>query len=162
MKGTNAGRIALLALVSLCGLVALALLYSQVYLPENDSQPLAHESQESLSTPVYWSTEGWKSSTPEEQGVNSAILAEGLQAIRDNDIHIHSLLVIRNSSVVLDAYFYPYNGKTPHELASVTKSLMTTLIAIAADQGKLQLDQPMVFQGYSYRYYQLVTFSKII
>ena len=29
-------------------------------------------------------------------------------------------------------------------LASVTKSVMTTLIGIAADQGKIQLDQPMV------------------
>ena len=144
MKGTNAGRIALVTVLSLCGLVALSLFYSQVYSPENASQPLAHECQESLSAPVYWPTEGWKISTPEEQGIDSAILAEGLQAIRDENIHIHSLLVIRNGSVVLDAYFYPYDGKTPHELASVTKSVMTTLIAIAADQGKLQLDQPMV------------------
>ena len=144
MKGTNAGRIALLAVVSLCGLVALALLYLQVYSPDNDSQPLTRGGQESLSMPVYWPTEGWKNSTPEEQGIDSAVLAEGLQAIRDNDIRTHSLLVIRNGSVVIDAYFYPYDGKTPHELASVTKSLMTTLIAIAADQGKLQLDQPMV------------------
>jgi CubicO group peptidase (beta-lactamase class C family) len=54
------------------------------------------------------------------------------------------LLIIRNGSVVLDAYFYPYDGKTVHELASVTKSLMTTLIAIASDQNKLQLDQQML------------------
>jgi CubicO group peptidase (beta-lactamase class C family) len=46
--------------------------------------------------------------------------------------------------VVLDAYFYPFDDQTVHQLASVTKSVMTTLIAIAADQGKLDLDEPMV------------------
>jgi CubicO group peptidase (beta-lactamase class C family) len=67
-----------------------------------------------------------------------------LLAMRAQGINIHSLTIIRNDDVILDAYFYPYDGKTVHELASVTKSVMTTLIAIAADQGKLRLDQPMV------------------
>jgi CubicO group peptidase (beta-lactamase class C family) len=46
--------------------------------------------------------------------------------------------------VVTDATFYPYDGQTVHNVASVTKSLMTTLIGIAADQGKLDLDDTMV------------------
>jgi CubicO group peptidase (beta-lactamase class C family) len=97
-----------------------------------------------VPTPTYWPTESWLSSTPEEQGFDSAKLAEGILAMRENDIRIHSLLMIRNGSVFLDAYFYPYDGSNYHDLASVTKSLMTTLIGIAADQGKLDLDQPMV------------------
>ena len=64
--------------------------------------------------------------------------------MREKNIQIHSLLVVRNGDVVVDAYFYPYDGGTVHDLASVTKSVMTTLIAIAAEQGKLDLDQPMV------------------
>ena len=67
-----------------------------------------------------------------------------LQAIRQQNIQIHSLLVIRNDYVVLDATFYPYDGKDVHDMASVTKSVMTTLIGIAADQGKLSLDDRMV------------------
>jgi len=89
-------------------------------------------------------TLGWISNTPEEQGVDSTKLAEGLLAIKQKNLNIHSLLLIRNGSVILDAYFYPYDGQTVHEFASVTKSVMTTLIAIAADQGKLELDQPML------------------
>jgi CubicO group peptidase (beta-lactamase class C family) len=42
------------------------------------------------------------------------------------------------------SYFYPYDDTIPHELASVTKSVMTTLIGMAVDQGKIQLDQPPV------------------
>jgi len=94
--------------------------------------------------PDYWPTQGWRESTPEEQGFDSAKLAEGLQAIQNGDIAIDSLLAIRDGRVILDAYFYPYDGSTAHDLASVTKSVMTTLIGIAVGQGKLELDQPMV------------------
>jgi len=97
-----------------------------------------------VPTPTYWPTQGWRSSTPEEQGFDSAKLAEGILAMRENGIRTHSLLMIRYGSVFLDAYFYPYDGSNYHDLASVTKSLMTTLIGIAADQGRLDLDQPMV------------------
>ncbi len=94
--------------------------------------------------PASWPTEGWRSGTPEEQGFDSAKLAQALLAMRERNIAIHSLLIIRGGTVVVDAYFYPYDGKTVHDLASVTKSVMTTLIAIAAGQGKLGLDRPMV------------------
>ena len=144
-KKTKGGRIALLAVVSLCVLALLALLLPpDVLSPEDESQRLGGAGQETVTAPAYWPTEGWRSSTPEEEGIDSEMLAEGLEAIRDEKIRIHSLLIIRNGSVVLDAYFYPYDGKTVHELASVTKSLMTSLIGIAADQGKLDLDSPMV------------------
>jgi CubicO group peptidase (beta-lactamase class C family) len=99
---------------------------------------------EQVAMQPYWPTQDWRASTPEEQGFDSAKLAEGLQAIQKQHISIDSLLIIRNGSVLLDAYFYPYDGTIPHDLASVTKSVMTTLIGIAADQGKIQLDQPMV------------------
>lgn len=99
---------------------------------------------EQVSTPTYWPTQSWGSSAPEEHGIDSPKLAEALLTMRERNINIHSLLIIRHGTVVVDAYFYPYDGKTIHELASVTKSIMTTLIGIAGDQGKLQLDQPMV------------------
>jgi CubicO group peptidase (beta-lactamase class C family) len=86
----------------------------------------------------------WPASTPEEQGVDSGALAKALLTMHERNIPIHSLLWIRNGEVVVDAYFYPYDGSTVHELASATKSVMTTLIAIAAAQGKLDLDQPLV------------------
>jgi CubicO group peptidase (beta-lactamase class C family) len=53
-------------------------------------------------------------------------------------------LLIRNGSAVVDAYFYPFDGSTVHNLASVTKSIMPALVAIAAEQGKLSLDAPML------------------
>ncbi|MGD8403633.1 MAG: serine hydrolase [Anaerolineales bacterium] len=94
--------------------------------------------------PSYWPTQGWQASTPEEQGFDSVKLAEGLKEIRDRDIKIHSLTIIRSGDLILDANLHPYDGETVHHLASVTKSVMTTLIAIATDQGYLQLDDHML------------------
>lgn len=97
-----------------------------------------------VPAPAYWPTQGWRSSTPEEQGIDSGKLADALLTIREKNIRVHSLLLIRNGYAVVDAYFYPYDGAAPHDLASVTKSVTTTLVGIAADQGKLRLDQPVV------------------
>ncbi len=126
--------IGLIAMIALVGIIVIAYL-----LIPNQTPP------EQVFTPTYWPTEGWQNSTPEEQGIDSVKLAEMLDQIQMKNIPINSLLVIRNGMLVLDAYFYnPYDGQTPHDLASVTKSIMTTLIGIAAGQGKIQLDQPML------------------
>ncbi len=112
--------------------------------------PLAWLATAGLRTPVrvpapdYWPTNGWRTSTPEEQGFDSAKFAAGLLALREKNVDVDSLLIIRNGYIVLDAHFDPYDGTFPHEIASVTKSVMTTLIAIAAEQGKLDLDRPVV------------------
>ncbi len=91
-----------------------------------------------------WPTETWETAAPESAGFNSVKLAEALREMRARNLNIHSLTVIRHGRVLVDATFYPYYGRVPHNLASVTKSVMTTLIAIAAGQGKLNLDQPVV------------------
>ncbi|MCU0486270.1 MAG: beta-lactamase family protein, partial [Anaerolineales bacterium] len=71
-------------------------------------------------------------------------MAAGLQTMLDEGAKVDSLLVIRNGYVVLDAHFAPYDGTFPHDIASVTKSVITTLIGIAVDQGKLSLDDTLV------------------
>lgn len=98
----------------------------------------------STTTQASWPPPGWSSGTLEEQGFDSAKMAEGLLAMRDASIPIHSLMLVRNGSVALDASFYPYDGRGVHDLASVTKSIMSTLIGIASDQGKLKLDDTLV------------------
>ncbi len=97
-----------------------------------------------VAEPDYWPTTGWRTSAPEELGYSSQQLADGVRGLQEKGIAIDSLLIIHNGYVALDAHFAPYDGSFPHNLASVTKSVMTTLIGIAVDQGKLDLDKPMV------------------
>ncbi|HEY7037090.1 MAG TPA: serine hydrolase domain-containing protein, partial [Thermomicrobiales bacterium] len=89
-------------------------------------------------------TDGWPTATPEEQGVDSANLADVLLTMQQKVPDLHSVILIRDGKVVVDASFYPYDGTTPHDLGSVTKSVLTTLVGIAIDQGKLKLDQPVL------------------
>jgi CubicO group peptidase (beta-lactamase class C family) len=91
-----------------------------------------------------WPTSGWRAGAPEEKGFDSLKLAEGLMAIRRAGLDLHSVAIVREGVMVLDAYFYPYDGASVHDQASVTKSIMTTLIGIAAGQGKLKLDDPVL------------------
>lgn len=106
--------------------------------------PSAGFSRSEVLTPDYWPTDGWQSRPPEELGFDSDKLADLLLTAREQETQIHSFLIIRHGYVVVDATFYPYDGQDPHNVASVTKSLMTTLIGIAIDQGALSLDDPMV------------------
>ena len=91
-----------------------------------------------------WPTAGWERAAPEAAGFESAKLAEAVLRIHTELPQTHSVFVAVDGQAILDASFYPYAGDEMHNLASVTKSVVTTLVAIAADQGKLDLDQPML------------------
>jgi hypothetical protein len=58
-----------------------------------------------------------------------------LTAVRRRGIPIHSLQVIRNGYLALDAYFYPYDRHDVHDTASVTKSVTATLVGMAVANG---------------------------
>jgi CubicO group peptidase (beta-lactamase class C family) len=93
------------------------------------------------NAPKYWPTDGWRTSTPEEQGVDSELLAQAIETAQQRNLAVHSLLVVRNGYLIAEAYFYPYAGKHPHDIASVTKSLTTTLTGIAIAQQKIKSPQ---------------------
>ena len=77
----------------------------------------------------------WPTSTPEEQGMDSATLAALLAYIQAEDLPFRSMLVIRHGVLVTEAYAYPYDAGTSHELRSCTKSVLSALIGIARSQG---------------------------
>jgi CubicO group peptidase (beta-lactamase class C family) len=92
-----------------------------------------------------WPTHGWRHSSAEAQGMDSRTLADALDYVRDHKIPIHSLLIIRNGSIVLDAYFWPFKDGQLHDLASVTKSVTSTLVGVAIGQHKLSgVNEPVL------------------
>ncbi|HSL43702.1 MAG TPA: serine hydrolase [Anaerolineales bacterium] len=94
---------------------------------------------------IYWPTEGWRTSTPEEQGMDAQKLTEMLDVIRERDINIHSFLVIRNGYLVSETYFKGYQPDQKHDLQSVGRSFTATLIGIAIDKGYIKgTDQRIV------------------
>jgi CubicO group peptidase (beta-lactamase class C family) len=94
---------------------------------------------------TYWPTDGWRTSTPEEQGMDSELLTEMLAYIEENRVRIDSVTIVRRGYLVLDAYFHGYEKNTKHDLWSCTKSVTSALVGIAMDQGYIQsVDQPVL------------------
>jgi CubicO group peptidase (beta-lactamase class C family) len=78
--------------------------------------------------------------------MDSEQLAELMDYLQgQNSFTIHSLLIIRNGYIVTDAIFYPFAQDSLHDLASATKSFMSTLVGIAIDQGTIEsVGQPVL------------------
>ena len=94
---------------------------------------------------LYFPGETWRTATPESQGLDSQALAAAIDQIRQKQLGVHSLLVIRHGYAVADTDFYPYSSSAaPHDLASVTKTITSTLTGVAVGNGLLKLDQPLL------------------
>ena len=93
----------------------------------------------------YWPTDAWRRSSPEAQGMDSRELAALFQYVRERHVPIHSLLIVRNGYIVLDAYFWPFADGQLHDVASVTKSVTSTLTAITIAQRRFtDVHEPLV------------------
>ena len=89
----------------------------------------------SATTSAYWPTNGWRTSTPEEQGMDSQKLEAMLVEIKERKIDVHSLLVIRNGYLVSETYFDSYQPDAKQDMQSVGRSFTSALVGIAIDQG---------------------------
>ncbi|NLR60482.1 serine hydrolase [Chitinophaga polysaccharea] len=83
-------------------------------------------------------------STPEDEGFSSKGLSDIFTYVKENKLNIHSLLIIRNKKIVLDAYFYPFQPGLRHDVASCTKSVTSLLIGIAIDKGYIKSEDQLV------------------
>ncbi len=117
-----------LALLCILAVIAPACSGSPAVVSTNASTPV-------LTTGTYWPAEAWRTSTPEEQGMDSQKLEELIATIQVRNISIHSFLVIRNGYIVSEAYFGSYKQDTKHDLQSVGRSWTSALIGIAIDKG---------------------------
>jgi CubicO group peptidase (beta-lactamase class C family) len=83
-------------------------------------------------------------SAPEAQGVSSAAVREFVRAA-DKDIDsLHSFMLVRHGHVVAEGWWTPYAPATPHQLYSLSKSFTSTAVGIAAAEGKLSPDDPVL------------------
>ena len=86
----------------------------------------------------------WDVSTPEEQGLDSELVArlyldaEGVETIR-------SLLVVKNGKLIAEKYFHEGSIDSLDRVQSVTKSFTSALVGIAIEQGCLaSVDQKAI------------------
>ncbi len=65
------------------------------------------------------------------------MLAHAVETLRAERVPVHSLFVERNGYAVLDAYFFPFADDETHDLASVTKSILSTVVGVARRGGRI-------------------------
>lgn len=85
----------------------------------------------------YWPKEIWRTSTPEEQGMDSGYIYAMLQDVKDK-LNLHSVLIIRNGYLVTESYFDPFHRDVKHNIYSGTKSFTSTLTGIAIQKGLIK------------------------
>lgn len=90
----------------------------------------------------YWPTRGWKTSTPEEQGMRSDILSSLMEVVNSNNEPINSILIIRNGYIIVEAN--KNDIEELHPLFSSTKSVSSAIVGLAYTQGIVKsVDQPL-------------------
>ncbi len=111
----------------------------------------------------------WQTASLDAVGIDENRIKEAIERIHDDTYqNIHSLLIVKDGKLVLEEYFSGYRWAyddaqhrgercdfgvdTPHNLASVTKSVTSALVGIAIDRGFIPgVDEKAFtfFPGYS-------------
>ncbi len=93
----------------------------------------------------YWPTEGWRIARGEDVGISYEVLEGMVEHINAEGIGTDSVMVIKDGYVVLDAYFPPFDEGETHLVYSCTKSVVSTLIGIAMEEGHIEsLEQSLL------------------
>ena len=95
--------------------------------------------------------DGWTTAAPGEVGLNGGALTEVTEVVREGAFgNVHAILIERHGQLAYEAYFagaderrgrdlgrVDFDVETPHDLRSVTKSVVSALIGIAVATGDI-------------------------
>lgn len=115
------------------------------------------QSQEWGTTPAQIQ-DGWRTAAPEEVGFDPARVNELTKSLRNGEHgNVHALLIEKDGLLVYEEYFtgedeawganlgtVTFGRSSLHDLRSVTKSVISTLIGIAIERGEIpSVDTPL-------------------
>ncbi len=83
-------------------------------------------------------------STPEQQGISSEAILRFLDSIGESGQQFHSLMILRHGYVIAEGWWWPYSAEHRQQLYSLSKSFTGTAIGLAADEGRLTIDDPVI------------------
>ena len=76
----------------------------------------------------------WRTSTLSEQGIDPALIADGLARLAESPTRL-SLILMRNGYIVYEQYYNGSHAADSNNIASVSKSILSALVGIAFDLG---------------------------
>ena len=139
MSNDNSNR------TSRCYITLLLIILIHFFLLVHSDTKAEEKTSEFIFNPhsEYWPTEGWRTATPESQGMNSELLAEMFETINSDYIDINSILIVRNGYIITEANISHPDTKYP--IYSSTKSFTSAIIGIALAKGYIKnIDQKII------------------
>ncbi len=81
--------------------------------------------------------DGWEVASLSDVGIDPGKIDQITREIRNDERFdgIHSMLIVKDGKLVHEAYFWGYQRNSLNVMASITKSVTSTLIGIAIDKG---------------------------
>jgi CubicO group peptidase (beta-lactamase class C family) len=119
-------------------LIVVGLILGGMLLINNVSIMKVEKALNKNNAQVYYPAGDWRISTPEEQGMDSRILADMIKSIKERGKSVNSVTIIRNGYSVIDTYFYPYQKGLRHSMNSCTKSFVSALLGTAIEDRHIE------------------------
>jgi CubicO group peptidase (beta-lactamase class C family) len=117
--------------------LALLILSTAIYTINFSANEVDQKALVQADVQDYWPAGTWRTSAPEEQGMDSGMLADMINEINGISANINSITIIRHGYLVNETYFYPYQKGIMHSLNSCTKSVVSALVGIAVNEGRI-------------------------
>lgn len=88
--------------------------------------------------------DGWKTNSLKSQNVDTSLVYQLFNKIKNGKNKIHSVLLIKNNNLIIEEYFNGHSIDKYHDLRSTTKSIISVLMGIAIDKGFIDtIDDPI-------------------
>ncbi len=81
---------------------------------------------------------------PESVGIASSSIVEMLENMRRCGTEVHSFMLLRYGKLCAEGWYRPYAPDIPHIMFSFSKSLTSTAIGFAEQEGILSLDEKLI------------------
>lgn len=83
-------------------------------------------------------------STPEAQGISSAVIQNFLRAAEKSGQEFHGFMIVKNEHVVSEGWWSPFAPELKHTLYSLSKSFTSTAVGMCVADGLLTVESPVL------------------
>ena len=81
---------------------------------------------------------------PEKVGVSSKAIEELLADFKENNVEVHSLMIMSQGKVAFETWAEPYGPNLPHAMYSVSKTVTSCAVGFAVAEGLLTTDTKLI------------------
>lgn len=81
---------------------------------------------------------------PEELGIPSMAVSNFIKTLEDNNLNMHSFIMLRHGKIAAEGYWKPFNAERKHRMYSITKCFVSVAIGFMESEGLLKLDDKAI------------------